>query len=115
MDLPTGSQTLSITFNQTSAVSSGIVLTDIKAQFCNGLFVSDDIAIATANNNLITPQGLTTNAIYNNGQLWNYGDFTLYGAFVPFLAYVKNSSIIGDCKYGSRSTAWSQTVRGRIS
>jgi hypothetical protein len=97
-----GTHTLSITFNQTSAVASAICLTYIQIQLANGLIVGDDDS-ALGNSNIITPTGLTTNSIYNNGQLWNYGDFTLYGSFAPFLAFVKNSAVIGDCKYGTRS------------
>ena len=98
-----GSQTLSITFNQSSSVASAICLTNIQTQFINGLSVADDYGY-TANSGFLTPYGLTTNSIYNNGQLWNYGELIVYGALVPFLSLVKNSAVIGDCKYGSAGT-----------
>lgn len=98
-----GNQTLSITFNQSSSVASAICLTNIKTQFINGLSVADNYGY-TADSGFLTPYGLTSNSIYNNGQLWNYGDFTLYGSFAPFLPLVKNSAVIGDCKYGSAGT-----------
>ena len=98
-----GSHTVHITFNQTASVASTICLTNIEMQLSTGLTVGDNDT-GIGNSNLINPTGVTTNTIYNEGQLWNYGDFTLYGSFAPFLTFVKNSSIIGDCKYGSRST-----------
>jgi hypothetical protein len=98
-----GNQTLSITFNQTASVASAICLTNIKTQFINGLSVADNFGY-TADSGFLTPYGLTTNSIYNNGQLWNYGDLTVYGALAPFLPLVKNSAVIGDCKYGSAGT-----------
>lgn len=98
-----GTQTLSIRFNQSSSVASAICLTNIQMQFVNGLTVGDNDT-GIGNSNLITPVGLTTNTIYNEGELWSYGNFTLFGSFAPFLPLVKNSAVIGDCKYGTVGT-----------
>lgn len=97
----TGSTPIIFNFIQTTAITSGIVITNISIQKLGGIVSRNATTMETGS--VLRPDlGLYCyGGIYNTGPLDNYGAVNIYGQLNPVVARVKNSMVIGNCKWGS--------------
>jgi hypothetical protein len=79
------------------------ILTNISIQQLGGI-VSRNATSMDTGSCLRPDLGLYCyGGIYNTGPLDNYGPVTIYGQLNPIVPRVKNSLVIGNCKWGSAS------------
>ena len=97
----TGPTPIIFNFIQTTAITSGMVITNISIQKLGGIVSRNTTSMATGS--CLRPDlGLYCyGSIYNTGPLDNYGAVNIYGQLNPVVARVKNSMVIGNCKWGS--------------
>lgn len=99
----TGATTFYVQIDQSaSAVNSTIVMTNFKVTYLGGLALINPSSVA-GTNTIIPTYGMNSTGIYNVGDIWSYGSLNVFGPLAPRLKYIKNSMIIGDCKYGQAS------------
>ena len=102
----TGSTTFYVQIDQSAptfnSATSTIVMTDFKVTYLGGLALINPSSVA-GTNTIIPTYGMNSTGIYNVGDIWSYGSLNVFGPLAPRLRYIKNSMVIGDCKYGQAS------------
>jgi hypothetical protein len=96
-----GANTLQIDLIQTVAVASTTVMTNFRITRVGGISARKTGTVSATNAILAeTNIGIQSTGIYNIGTIHNFGSLNVYGALAPALQSIKNSMVIGDCKFG---------------
>jgi hypothetical protein len=98
-----GSNTLTISLNNTTGASSGLSISGFVITNQNGSIVSDG---TNTNNQLITSKGIySTGFIYNKGSIQNFGTLQNYGPLSIILPYSPSSVVIGTSSFASSNSS----------